>query len=55
MSVFLGVLIAVAIFGAWRSRSRARKGKLAGLTSVAPVFSVEPPARRVGNLKGERL
>lgn len=43
---------AVVLLVVWR---RARKATLAGLNSGKPVFSVEPPTRRVGKRKREML
>ena len=47
------LVVALVVFFFWRRARRARR--LAGLTAAAPVFSVEPPHRRIGNLRGERL
>lgn len=45
----VGFLFACAILGliVWRVRRRRRKLLLAGLSSTRPVFSVEPPTRRI--------
>lgn len=51
--IFLAVFFAVP---AWWLVGRAKRKKtLAGLNANKPVFSLEPPSRRVSPLKGERL
>lgn len=47
--VVVGVLGVLVL--AWRLRKRARAESLAGLNGERPVFSVEPPARRIGKRK----
>lgn len=48
-------LLVVLVLGLWVMRRRRRASRLAGLTAAAPVFSVDPPRRRVGRLKDEAL
>lgn len=55
MIELLGVLLFVVPIGVWIGRRRSRADRLSGTTAAAPVFSVEPPRRRVSPLKGERL
>lgn len=49
------IVVAVLLFVVWRVRRARRAAVLAGLSSVKPTFSVEPPRRRVGSRKWERL
>lgn len=46
------VLLVVFLLAVRRARS---KRTLAGLDANRPTFTVEPPARRLGTRKGERL
>jgi len=51
----IAVLVVVAVlvlFVRWRV---SRKSTLSGLNGERPVFHLEPPARRMGSRKGERL
>lgn len=50
--VFVGLALVVAVV---RRRAGARKSTLAGLDSARPQFVVEPPLRRLGSIKQERL
>lgn len=51
--IFLVVLVVVVLV-LLRLRA-ARKSTLSGLNGERPVFSVDPPCRRMGSRKGERL
>jgi hypothetical protein len=51
----IGLLIFVAVVLVFVVRRRRRAMKLAGLDAAAPVFSVEPPARRLSGWRQERL
>lgn len=50
-----GTLVGLALCIAWARHRFHRKQTLAGLDGSKPVFSVEPPHRRLGSRKGERL
>lgn len=53
--MIIAALVALAVVVVFfRARSH-RKTSLAGLDSARPVFSVEPPARRLAPRKGEAL
>lgn len=52
LGVFLGLLL---LFLAWRKHKYGKEKTLGGLESERPVFSVEPPARRIGRLKDGAL
>ena len=54
MIVFVTLLL-VGLVGGLVLRRRARADRLAGLSSERPVFSVEPPARRLGSRRDGRL
>jgi len=50
------VVLCVVVFVGLMIRRRAvRARRLAGLDGSRPVFSVEPPTRRLGSRRGERL
>lgn len=51
--IFVLVLVALLVaFLRWRS---ARRRTLSGLNGERPVFSVEPPTRRMGSRRNEAL
>jgi hypothetical protein len=49
------VAVPVLVVVAWILAKRRRARLLSGTASDRPVFSVEPPRRRMSPLKGERL
>lgn len=49
------VLIVAAVVLLLLRRRFARRKTLAGLDGTRPVFSVEPPARRMGSRRTEAL
>lgn len=51
----IAVLLVVAVVGVLLMRRARRKVTLSGLNGDRPVFHVEPPTRRMGSRKGERL
>lgn len=53
MSVVAVVVLVVALL---LLRLRARRARaLSGTLAARPTFTLEPPRRRIGSLKGERL
>lgn len=51
----VGLLVVLLLVGLWVWRRRRRAGVLAGRDAERPVYSVEPPGRRMGRLKDGRL
>lgn len=52
---FVCLCAVVGLMVLWVRRRAARKRALSGTTSERPVFSVEPPTRRMHKLKDGRL
>lgn len=48
-------LVSVALLLAWIRHRAVRRRTLSGLDSARPVFSVEPPTRRLGSRRTEAL
>jgi hypothetical protein len=49
------LLIAVAAVVVWVRHRASSRATLSGLNGERPVFHLEPPRRRMGSRKGERL
>jgi hypothetical protein len=51
----IAALVLVGVVGGLMINRRRRLAMLSGLNSTKPVFSIEPPARRVSQRKHEAL